>query len=84
MTPKQSLVLRAIAEWEPRDGRTHPDHIDIAWHCGRGNASDWAHTAIRSLLSDGMIEVVRVHRGARTYRITQRGAEALTEQGADA
>lgn len=78
MTPKQRMVLQAIAEWTPRSGRTHPDHRDITMHCGGEYCrADWAHRAIRALLADGLIEVVRIHRGARTYRPTPAGWDAI-------
>ena len=86
-TPKRYEILNAIAHWKLKSVANTawkrldaPDHHNIAVLCGHGyHAADWAHSTLRQLEAAGYIEVASVRLGARTWKITKRGAEVLAK-----
>lgn len=80
LTPKQNLVLAAVAKLYERRA-VYPNHHQIAMECGKEySRADWAHDALRQLSRSRMIVPVGKSSpyGGRRWKITKNGLKAMS------
>ncbi len=78
LTDKQRRVLSVLARVDERKDCL-PDAREVAQGCGEhSRASDWARASLQDLRKRGLVELAgHAMSGARTWRITSAGREAL-------